>query len=249
MHDMRRLLLLIVVFVGVAVFLVVRFAGGSAPRDMEVVIPAGSSLTAAAAVLERAGAIGSTDAFLSQARLFGSKAPIKPGEYLVKKGMDAQAILGLLQSGKVLQRFVVIPEGLPSILVYERLYATPLLTGEIPVPPEGSVLPDAYSYVRGETLTVIDDDGKVGCKSPFAGSSAVQLVGDTKGRFLASADGSAPLRAAYPCRGCRARPWSHTSASACNGGWLGVGAPAAAAPRRSSGVTAAARAILASSAL
>ena len=47
------------------------------------------------------------------------------------------------------------------------------------------------AYVRGETLTVIDDDGKVGCTAPFAGSSAVQLVGDTKGRFLASADGSA----------------------------------------------------------
>ena len=148
---MRRILLIIAVFVGVAVFLFARFAGGGAPRDMEVVIPAGSSLTAAAAVLERAGAIGSKDAFLTQAKLFGSKAPIKPGEYQVKKGMDAQAILGLLQSGKVLQRFVVIPEGLPSILVYERLYATPLLTGEIPVPAEGSVLPDAYAYVRGET--------------------------------------------------------------------------------------------------
>ncbi len=152
---MRRILLFLVILAGVAVFLFVRFGGGGAPRDTEVVIPAGSSLTAAAAVLARAGAITSTDAFLTKAKLFGSKAPIKPGEYLVKKGMDAQAILSLLQSGKVLQRFVVIPEGLPSILVYERLYATPLLTGEIPVPAEGSVLPDAYSYVRGETRKAV----------------------------------------------------------------------------------------------
>ena len=146
---MRRILLLIAV-IALVVFAVSRCSGDGAPRDVEVVIPQGSSLTAAASALERAGAIGSADSFLTRAKLFGSKDPIKPGEYLVKKGMDASAILSLLQSGKVLQRFVVIPEGLPSILVYERLYATKLLTGEIPVPPEGSVLPDAYSYVRGE---------------------------------------------------------------------------------------------------
>jgi UPF0755 protein len=146
---MRRILLLIAV-IALVVFAVSRCSGGGAPRDFEIVIPQGSSLTAAAAALERAGAIDSADGFLTRAKLFGPKDPIKPGEYLIKKGMDASAILSLLQSGKVLQRFVVIPEGLPSILVYERLYATKLLTGEIAVPTEGSVLPDAYSYVRGE---------------------------------------------------------------------------------------------------
>jgi UPF0755 protein len=87
--------------------------------------------------------------------LFGSKDPIKPGEYSIKRGMDAGAILSLLQSGKVMQRFVTVYEGMPSILVYERLYATPLLTGEIPVPPEGSVLPDSYAYSRGETRKAV----------------------------------------------------------------------------------------------
>jgi UPF0755 protein len=151
---MRRIVLLLAV-IALVVFAVSRCTGGGAPRDIEVVIPQGSSLTAAASALARAGAIGSADSFLTRAKLFGSKDPIKPGEYLVKKGMDASAILALLQSGKVLQRFVVIPEGLPSILVYERLYATKLLTGEIPVPPEGSVLPDAYSYVRGESRKAV----------------------------------------------------------------------------------------------
>jgi UPF0755 protein len=147
---MRRILLLIVV-IALVVFAVTRCAGGGARRDVEVVIPAGSSLTAAASVLEKAGAIESSNAFLTNAKLFGSKDPIKPGEYKIKQGMDAGEILALLQSGKVLQRFVTVYEGMPSILVYERLYATPLLTGEIPVPPEGSVLPDSYAYSRGET--------------------------------------------------------------------------------------------------
>ena len=152
---MRKLLVLLAV-IGLLIFAVARCtSGGGAPRDVEVLVPQGSSLTAAASALEKAGAIESANAFLTQAKLFGSKEPIKPGEYLVKKGMDAGDILSLFQSGKVLQRFVVIPEGLPSILVYERLYATKLLTGEIAVPAEGSVLPEAYSYVRGESRKAV----------------------------------------------------------------------------------------------
>lgn len=151
---MRRLVLLAVV-IALTLFAVTRCTGGGAPRDVEVTILQGSSLTAAATALERAGAIESAQAFLAQAKVFGGSEAIKPGEYLIKKGMDAATILKLLQSGKVLQRFVVIPEGLPSILVYERLYATKLLTGEIAVPAEGSVLPEAYSYVRGESRKAV----------------------------------------------------------------------------------------------
>ncbi len=151
---MRRILLLITV-IALVVFAVIRCTGGGAPRDMAVVIPSGSSLTAAAKELEKAGAIRSADAFLTNAKLFGAKDPIKPGEYEIKKGMDGGAILSLLQSGKVLQRFVTVYEGMPSILVYERLYATPLLTGEMPVPLEGSVLPDSYAYSRGETRKAV----------------------------------------------------------------------------------------------
>lgn len=151
---MRRILLFVAV-IALVIFALARCTGGGAPRDIAVVIPPGSSLTAAARELEKAGAIQSADAFLTNAKLFGSKDPIKPGEYEIKKGMDAGAILALLQSGKVLQRFVTVYEGMPSILVYERLYATPLLTGEIPVPAEGSVLPDSYAYSRGETRKAV----------------------------------------------------------------------------------------------
>jgi UPF0755 protein len=153
---MRRILLLLAV-IGLIAFALMRFTSGGAPRDVEVVIPQGSSLTAAAAALEKAGAIDSANAFLTNAKLFGGKEPIKPGEYKIAKGMGAGDILALLQSGKVLQRFVVVPEGMPSILVYERLLATPLLTGDVAVPPEGSVLPDNYAYVRGEARQRVVD--------------------------------------------------------------------------------------------
>ena len=151
---MRRFLI-VIALIALAIFALTRCTGGGAPRDVDVVIAQGSSLTAAANALEKAGAIGSADSFLTNAKLFGGGDPIKPGEYRIKKGMDADDILALLQSGKVLQRLVAVPEGMPSILVYERLMATPLLTGSSAVPPEGSVLPDSYSYVRGETRAAV----------------------------------------------------------------------------------------------
>jgi UPF0755 protein len=130
--------------------LVLASCAGSADTDATVVVPAGSSLTAAAQELEKAGAIDSSSAFLRNAKIFGSGDPIKPGEYEIKKGMDGSDILALLQSGKTKQRFVIVPEGTPSIIVHDRLMAAPFLVGEVPVPVEGSVLPDAYAYTRGE---------------------------------------------------------------------------------------------------
>ncbi len=147
---MRRVLLFVAVALLIAAALL-HFSGGVASRNLAVFIPRGSSLAAAAKILEREGAVGSADAFLANARLFGKTAPIKPGEYEIRAGMTSGDILELLQSGRVLQRFITVPEGMPSIMVYDRLMATPLLTGEIAVPPEGSVLPEKYAYERGES--------------------------------------------------------------------------------------------------
>jgi UPF0755 protein len=129
----------------------VRGFGGVASTDTVIVIEQGTSLRSAAKLLERQGVIKSASGFLNYARVFGAGGSIKPGEYEVKKGMSAASVLELLQSGKTLQRFVPIPEGMPSIMVYERLMAVPFLKGDIDVPAEGSILPDNYSYVRGES--------------------------------------------------------------------------------------------------
>ena len=127
---------------------------GGAPRDTVVVIPPGASIAKAGEILERAGAT-SASGFVNHARFFGGDAPIKPGEYEVKKGMGAGDILELLQSGKTVQRFVTVPEGMPSIMVWERLMAEKRLKGEVAVPAEGSVLPDTYAYTTGETRAAV----------------------------------------------------------------------------------------------
>lgn len=124
-------------------------------EDTAFIVPSGSSLTAVAAKLADEGYIGSADAFLLRAKIFGSGDPIKAGEFMLPAGSSPANILETLQHGEVIRRFVTIPEGMPSILVHERLMATPLLTGDAPVPAEGTVLPDTYDFERGESRAAV----------------------------------------------------------------------------------------------
>ncbi|WP_291137735.1 endolytic transglycosylase MltG [Erythrobacter sp.] len=126
---------------------------GEATIDEETafIIPSGASVSAVADKLEAEGLISSADGFVLRARLFGSDEPIQAGEFRLTPGMSQAQILSAFQSGDVIRRFVTIPEGMPSIMVWERLMAEELLTGEIDVPSEGSILPDTYSFERGQS--------------------------------------------------------------------------------------------------
>lgn len=123
---------------------------GPAKQNVTVLIPQGASIGGAARALEQAGAIRSAQRFRLLARLFGAGVPIRAGEYRVPARLSQSDVLKLLQGGKTLQRFVTIPEGLPSVLVHDVLMKAPQLEGQIAIPAEGSVLPDSYSYNRGD---------------------------------------------------------------------------------------------------
>lgn len=123
--------------------------------DTAFIVPAGSSLTSVANELEEQGLISSADGFLLRAKLLGSSEPIQAGEFNLTAGMNQSDILRAFQSGDVIRRFITIPEGMPSVLVHERLMAEELLTGEVDVPLEGSVLPDTYDFERGEARSAV----------------------------------------------------------------------------------------------
>lgn len=148
-----RNLVLIVLGLALAglVFAWVFLGAATIEKNTTFSIPAGASVASVADKLEAEGLIASASGFKLQARLFGSGAPIQAGEFMLTPDMSQGDILAAFQSGDVIRRFVTIPEGMPSILVYERLMAEPLLTGEVPVPAEGSILPDTYSFERGQS--------------------------------------------------------------------------------------------------
>ena len=138
------------------------FAGGmfgSASVDDEAafIIPSGSSVTSVARKLEAEGHITSADGFLLRAKLLGSGDPIQAGEFALTPQMDQGDILAAFQNGDVIRRFVTIPEGMPSVLVVDRLMAVELLTGDVELPEEGSILPDTYDFERGESRQAVLD--------------------------------------------------------------------------------------------
>lgn len=153
---MRRLGCLGLIVAGLLVVGLVaalRSWSGAGPLEepVAVTIADGATLTDAALTLEEAGVIRSQSRFLLFARFLGSDSPIRAGEYEMPARVSQSGALRILQEAPAIQRFVTIPEGMPAVLVHERLMATELLTGEIPVPEEGSVLADSYSYERGES--------------------------------------------------------------------------------------------------
>lgn len=152
-----RGLLLVVVGLAVAGLVLASVLLGAATieKDTNFTIPAGASVSSVADKLAAEGLIASAAGFKLRARLFGSDAPIQAGEFLLTPGMDQGDILAAFQSGDVIRRFVTVPEGMPSILVWERVMAEPLLTGEVAVPPEGSILPDTYAFERGQSRASI----------------------------------------------------------------------------------------------
>jgi UPF0755 protein len=124
------------------------------PHD--IIVAEGATLGSVARQLDRAGAIpGTPRTYYVMARLLGSSDPIQAGEFEIPRGMGGAAILDLLQHGKPVQRLITVTEGMPSIIVEEKLAANRYLAGPTPAIAEGSVLPDTYRYERGEQRALL----------------------------------------------------------------------------------------------
>ena len=156
---MKRPVLIGAAGVILAALLIIYFlwwAPGPKPGPHTVIVAEGSTLTSVARQLEKKGAIpGSARTFRVMAKLLGSHDPVQAGEFEISRGMGGAAILDLLQHGKPVQRLITVTEGMPAIIVAEKLAANPYLTGPLPEIAEGSVLPDSYGYQRGQPRAVI----------------------------------------------------------------------------------------------
>ena len=143
-------------FLGMAALAYLWWGPGPAKQKLTVIIPQGTTLQGATDYLHYAGAIGGQrKLFYWLARFLGEGDPIQAGEFEIPKGASPAKVLWQLQHGTPLQRLVTIPEGTPSIIVQEKIDALPFATGGTPMPGEGTVLPDSYTYERGEARSAI----------------------------------------------------------------------------------------------
>ena len=129
---------------------------GPAKANVRVVIPEGAALSSATDYLYYAGAIsGPRVKFYYLARLLGEGDPVQAGEFEIPAHSSPADVLYILQHGRPVVRLVTIPEGTPSVVVQEKLAAISELTGNAPLPPEGSVLPNSYDWQMGESRDAV----------------------------------------------------------------------------------------------
>ena len=128
---------------------------GPLTEQMEFDVGQGAGLSALSDDLETQGAIRSATLFKLRAALLGGGTEVRKGSFLIPKGASEATILEILKGDKVIRRLITIPEGMPSIMVAERLMANKDLTGPVPAPGEGTVLPDSYDWQKGEARAAV----------------------------------------------------------------------------------------------
>jgi UPF0755 protein len=116
----------------------------------DVILPHGAGVGQIASALKAAGVIGSREVFYLAAKLGGAGRRLKAGEYEFTRGQSMAQVLSDIEQGKVVKRFVAVPEGFTSGMAADAVRAQPVLTGTVETPPEGSILPDSYQVERGE---------------------------------------------------------------------------------------------------
>jgi UPF0755 protein len=129
--------------------------GMKSGNEVELVVPRGASLAAVARDMEAAGLVTSATRFRLLARLLGEDRPVQAGRYQLAASAPWKTYLEALQQGRVVRLMLTISEGLPSVMVVDRLMAEPRLTGAVTVPAEGSVLPETYEFSQGETRAAV----------------------------------------------------------------------------------------------
>ena len=153
-----RKLIAAAVALGVAALVVIYLLwwGGGASRPATIMVEEGATLGRLCPGLERKQLIpGNCTTYRAMARLLGSRDPIQAGEFEVRAGTGGAALLDLLQHGRPVQRLITVTEGMPAVIVAEKLAANPYLSGPTPPIEEGSLLPDSYGYERGEARAAV----------------------------------------------------------------------------------------------
>lgn len=129
-----------------------------APLAQETIVDVkrGMSGRAIAGKLAEKGVIAYPDLFYILSRFSGKAAAFKAGEYRFTPGETPQNIMKKLRDGDVIRRFITLPEGRTSFEAVMLLQEAPFLTGDIEdIPAEGTLLPETYSYVKGETRKAV----------------------------------------------------------------------------------------------
>ncbi len=121
-------------------------------EPVEVLIPKGASVKSIARQLDEAGIIASPLLFEGWLRVTGQTGALHAGRYVFETEDGMRAAIRKMVEGDVALEKLTIPEGLTVAEVLTKLKNDERLTGPLPQGvPEGSLLPETYSFSIGTT--------------------------------------------------------------------------------------------------
>lgn len=160
----KSLKILVGIFTYLTTLAVLIFAGGffwlsyefskPGPLAAETLFTAerGQGVSAIAANLKNAGIIEQPLIFKASARILGVHTELKAGEYLVPARASMKDVMFKMSEGDIFARRYTVREGLTSYEIVNILKNVEELEGETPpIPKEGTLLPETYSYNLGDT--------------------------------------------------------------------------------------------------
>lgn len=141
------------VFAGAVYWAKAEYASeGPLKADTNFEVKKGDRFRKVAVRLEEAGIIENATIFKVGARYAGQDGKLKFGNYAVPAGASMEDVVALITSGRAISEQVTFPEGFTSYQIIERLNEVADLEGELDgLPKEGSLAPNTYAYVKGDT--------------------------------------------------------------------------------------------------
>jgi UPF0755 protein len=144
--------LLVVLAAGASYYLVDQYrAQGPLAAAKTIHFPRKQGFVAVVLHLHKEDVIRDPYTFGFMAVVLNKYRRFKAGEYEFSPGMSAQEVVDLLESGRVMQHKVTLPEGLTVREALALIEKHPVLEGEISGDiKEGSLLPETYLFMRGD---------------------------------------------------------------------------------------------------
>jgi len=128
------------------------FSSGPMKSDSTIIIPVGVGLSEITEILTEKGILDQPLVFKLAAKLSGKSKTLHAGEYFLKAHSSQDEVLEMLFKGDIVLRKITIPEGLTSLQIVKKLNLIEGLIGKISQRPlEGTLLPETYKYIFGDT--------------------------------------------------------------------------------------------------
>jgi UPF0755 protein len=125
---------------------------GTRPDDLVLIIPKNTSTRQICALLEKNSLVPSAFWAELSLRLRGLNTRLKAGEYDFKGADSPQILFEKMVRGNTVSHKITVPEGWTSSQVLKALQEEEKLAGPLPASlPEGSILPETYTFKREDT--------------------------------------------------------------------------------------------------